>query len=146
MVTDLVLVTIIHYIFRREHSNESHLVKGAFTHGTSCAITKNGKKSALARFMSHFPGCDFYCYAHTHDIDNIEIIDLITTNNLKVKQKIRHGVLTGCFFKTYEISEIPSYGEYKLYPPTRIGCPRIVINADEQSIEPETLEEVSNGS
>lgn len=143
---NLGFVCVIHYVFKRENSTEAHLIKGAFTHGTSCAITKNGKKSALLRFMQIVPDCDFYCYAHTHDIDNVEVLELTTTNTLKIKEQVRHGILTGCFFKSYDVSAIPSYGEYKLYPPTRIGCPRIVINAADQTIEPETLEEIRNSN
>jgi len=145
-VDNLGFVCLIRFIFEREHSNEHHSMLGAFTHGASAAITDAGKKAALRRFMGYWPTADIFGYAHTHHLDNIEVVSLDVSekrnDELKVVDKIQHGVLTGCYFKTYGDSTIPSYGEFKLYPPTRIGCPKFIINCHTGEIEPETIASV----
>ena len=138
-VDDLGYVCVVKFKFHRDNSAEKHEIIGAFTHGASGAITQQGKINALKRFMSYFPEADFYGYGHTHTIDSTESISLSVLDNNQVKDKIRHGVLTGCYFKTYGISEIGSYGESKLYPPTRIGCPSFTLNPVTQEAEPDIL-------
>ncbi len=145
-VDNLGFLCLIRFIFERENSNERREIIGAFTHGSSGAPTDAGKKAALRRFMGFFPTVDIFGYAHTHAIDNVEIIFLDyqskKEDELKVVDKVQHGMLTGCFFKTYGEGNTPSYGELKLYPPTRIGCPKFIINAFTGEVEPDTIESV----
>ncbi len=145
-VDNLGFTCIVRFIFERENSTEHRQILGAFTHGASSAYTDQGKKAALKRFMSYWPTVDIFGYAHTHHIDNVEgvalDIEAKREDVLTIVDKIQHGVLTGCYFKTYGDSVIPSYGEFKLYPPTRIGCAKFIINAHTGEIEPETIKPV----
>ena len=82
----------------------------------------------------------FYGYAHTHacKIDTrIELTTSLQTKKIISRNKV--GALTGCFFRTYEMSEEASYGEQKNYRPTPIGCARIEVNPTEGTYQAEAL-------
>jgi len=119
----------LHLVFRRKMSRESHLIKCAFTHGTGGARTEGGKINYLKEFMGSF-SAQLYGYAHVHTIQIYSPESLTTTENLIIKSKGSIGALTGCWFKTYTQGVIASYGEKKVYKPSRIGCPRFAINPD----------------
>lgn len=124
----------VHFIFRRRGSKEAHLVKGAFTHGTGGARTEGGKINYLTRFMRDFDA-NIYGYAHTHNIQLHSPDILGTTENLAIKAKGKIGALTGCWFRTYTQGGVASYGEMKVYSPTRIGCPVFIITPDKGMVE-----------
>lgn len=121
----------IHLSFRR--GKETHRVKCAFTHGTGGARTEGGRVNYLKRFMDEFEA-QIYGYAHTHHIAIQSPDRLCTTDSLLIKSQGKVGALTGCWFRTYTQGEIASYGEKKVYGPTRIGCPRFVINLNKGEI------------
>ncbi len=113
--------------FKRESSNESHISTICAIHGSSGAITKGAKVNALRRFMADFEA-NIYAYGHVHDIDDQRRPYMTVTGTNKIKDRSDLGVLTGCWFQTYTQGIIASYGEMKVYPPTVIGCPYIVLN------------------
>ena len=119
----------IHLTFRRRNSREAHMVKCAFTHGTGAARTEGGRINYLKRFMDAFDA-QIYGYGHVHHIATHSPDHLCTTENLMIKSRGKVGALTGCWFRTYTQGVVASYGEEKVYSPTRIGCPRFVINPD----------------
>ena len=125
-VPNLGYSAFVHFIFRRKKSAEAHMVKGAFTHGTGGARTEGGKINYLTRFMRDFDA-NIYGYAHTHNIQLHSPEILGTSDNLLIRAKGKVGALTGCWFKTYTQGIIASYGEMKVYSPTRIGCPVFII-------------------
>ena len=120
--------------FRRENSNESHLITCAVTHGSGNAATKGGKLNKLRRFMNDFDA-QIYAIGHMHDLIQDKKPYLMVNSQGKIKQAEAIGVVTGCWFKTYTQGVISSYGEQKLFPPVTIGCPMISINADTQEIK-----------
>jgi len=125
----------VHFSFRR--GTESHLVKGHFTHGTGGARTESGKVNYLVRTMAAFDA-NIYGYAHTHAMQLYSPEILGTTDNMKIKAKGKIGALTGCWFRTYTQGAVASYGEVKVYAPTRIGCPVFIISPDKGMIEART--------
>lgn len=131
-VDNLGFSCFIRLFFRRENSNETHIVKGAFTHGSGFAITKGAKLNKLRRFMNDFEA-HIYGYAHMHDLIRDEKPYMTTTNQSFEQSKIKAvesvGSVTGSWFRTYTQGVIASYGEQKAYPPTVIGCPVFEINA-----------------
>ena len=127
----------VHFIFRRKKSTEAHLVKGMFTHGTGGARTEGGKINYLVRMMSSFEA-NLYGYAHTHSIQMYSPEILGTNDNFTITAKGKIGALTGCWFRTYTQGEVASYGEVKVYPPTRIGCPTFTVTPSKGTIEGET--------
>ena len=133
-VSNLGFSCFIRLFFKRENSAESHLIKGAFTHGSGWAITKGAKLNKLRRFMDDFEA-RMYGYAHMHDI----IVDkkpyLTVDARGRIKQVEAVGAVTGSWFRTYTQGIIASYGEKRAYPPTVIGCPVYTIDVEKDTIE-----------
>jgi len=125
----------VRYLFHRENSNEKHMFKGCFTHGSTGSITDEGKLKALKRFMSYFPFADFYAYAHTHAINQHYEAPLDVNRNDEIIDRNKVGVLTGCFFRTYTQGPEASYGERKLFSPNMLGCPKLIIDVQKGKIE-----------
>ncbi len=132
-VTNLGYSSFIRLFFKRENSRETHLVKGAFTHGAGSAVTKGAKLNKLRRFMNDFEA-HIYGYAHMHDLIRDEKPYMTLTSQPFGKARIKAvesvGSVTGSWFRTYSQGIIASYGEQKAYPPTVIGCPVFLINAN----------------
>jgi len=126
-VPNLGYSSFVRFRFKRESSNESHIIKGAFTHGSGSGITKGSKVNRLRRFMDDFEA-DLYAYAHVHDIDQQRRPYITVSPAGKIQSKEQIGVLTGCWFRTYTQGITSSYGERKAYPPTVIGCPLVILH------------------
>ena len=103
-------------------------VKVFTTHGDSCAVTRGAKINRLMRLADGFPNCNIYGMAHVHEIDikQAPMLDFPERGKLKLIENERTFLLTGCYFKTYQVGHA-SYGEVKNYAPTRIGSPYIKI-------------------
>lgn len=130
-VDNLGFSCFVRFFFRRENSSESHLVKGAFTHGRSFAITEGAKMTALIRWMKAMEA-DMYGYGHVHDYMPKSLSQMSITDSSrgtpKIKSKVSIGATTGSWFRTYTQGIIASYGEQKCYPPTEICCAVFTIN------------------
>lgn len=125
---------IFHFIFRRKGSSESHLIKGAFTHGTGGARTPGGKLNYLKDFMETVDA-NIYGYAHVHIMQMYSPDVLGTNNEMKITAQSKIGVETGCYFRTYTQGIKSSYGEQKVYKPSRIGSPKFIITPNHRLIE-----------
>jgi len=126
-VDNLGFSCFLRLFFKRENSNESHLVKGCFTHGSSGAITEGAKLMALMRFMKSFEA-DIYGYAHIHDYIPKSYSRMTISPQGKIKSSTSIGCSTGAWFRTYTKGITASYGEQKVYPPTEVCCAMFVIN------------------
>ena len=113
--------------FARENSNERHIYKCVFSHGSGWAITPGAKMARLQRFMNAFDA-RIYGMGHMHDIITHTVPYLELSDSNIIRQRERVGAVTGCWFKTYTQGVAASYGEKKNYPPTSLGCPKFVIN------------------
>ncbi|MFC1924284.1 hypothetical protein ACFLXA_02840 [Chloroflexota bacterium] len=132
-IEDLGYTCIYHIIFRRENSTESHMFKGAFTHGSGNAQTRGGKLNKLRKFMNQI-NADFYCYAHMHDII-IETKPILETNkDGKIIAKEAPGAVTGCYYRTYTQDVISSYGEMRGYDPVPIGSPIFYLDPQHSEV------------
>jgi len=128
----------IRFHFQRENSTERHLITGAFTHGSSGAITEGAKLMALMRWMKSMDA-DLYGYAHLHDYleksySRMVVVDKSNKQG-KIKSKVVSGVTTGSWFRTYTQGIQASYGEQKCYPPTEICCAMFTINPNTGTIQ-----------
>ncbi len=128
-VDNLGFSCFLRLFFHRKNSNESHLIKGAFTHGSSGAITEGAKLMALMRWMKQ-NDTDIHGYAHIHDFIQKSLSQMTISSQGKIKSEIRIGATTGSWFRTYTQGIIASYGELKTYPPTEICCAVFIINPD----------------
>lgn len=126
-VDNLGFSCFLRMFFKRDNSNETHLVKGVFTHGSSGAITEGAKLMALMRFMKSFEA-DIYGYAHIHDYIQKSYSRITVSPQGKIKSSVSIGATTGAWFRTYSKGTIASYGEQKVYPPNEMCCAMFVIN------------------
>ena len=128
----------IRFHFQRENSTERHLITGAFTHGSSGAITEGAKLMALMRWMKSMDA-DIYGYAHLHDYLEKSYSRMVVVDTKgdtgKIKSKVVSGVTTGSWFRTYTQGIQASYGEQKCYPPTEICCAMFTINPNTGEIQ-----------
>lgn len=118
----------IRFKFKR-CGRDRHEIIGFFTHGAGCAITKGAKVNRLERIMDSF-SADIYAHGHTHDIITNTKAYLALDRENRVRQKLKVGAMTGCYFRTYTQNVRASYGEIKNYPPVTLGCPIFSIGPD----------------
>lgn len=121
----------IRFKFRR--GQVGHELIGFFTHGAGCAITKGAKVNRLERIMDSF-SADLYAHGHVHDIITNTKAYLSIDSENRVKQKVKVGAMTGCYFRTYTQDVKASYGEIKNYPPVTLGCPVFTICPDKGTL------------
>ena len=123
----------VNLVFEREKSNEHHAFLGCVTHGGSGATTDTGAKNALRKWMTQ-NRADWYAYGHLHRVGMIDKDQLAVNQAMKIVDKETIGVLTGCFFKTYQEGVDPSYGEMRTFEPNTIGYSVIEFNVNENSM------------
>ena len=117
--------------------NTTYIVDAVFTHGAGWAITKGAKMNRLERFMDAF-NARIYAMGHIHDIileTSKAYLDLDKNNN--IKQRVKVGAITGCWFRAYSKGLRASYAEKRNYPPTEIGCPVFTIYPDKDILKVE---------
>ena len=120
--------------FARKNSNEHHVYKCVFSHGSGWAITPGAKMARLQRFMNAFDA-RIYGHGHMHDIITHTVPYLELSDSNIIRQKERVGAVTGCWFRTYTQGVASSYGEKKNYPPTSLGCPVFTINPSTDEVK-----------
>lgn len=130
-VDNLGFSCFIRFHFHRDNSDERHLITGAFTHGSSGAITEGAKLMALMRWMKSMDA-DIYGYAHLHDyleksLTRMTVVDKNGEGG-RIKSKTSSGVTTGSWFRTYTQGIQASYAETKVYPPCEICAAMFTIN------------------
>jgi hypothetical protein len=126
-VDNLGYSAFIKFSFKRRNSAETHIVRGAFTHGSSGAVTEGAKMMALMRFMKAFDA-DLYGYAHVHDYMPKSLSRLTMTDDCIIKNHVAIGATTGSWFRTYTQGNVSSYGEMKIYPPNEICTAMFTID------------------
>jgi len=127
-VPNLGYSAFVKFFFKRENSNEAHLITGCFTHGTGNAITEGAKINNLMRFMKSFDA-DIYGYAHVHDYIPKSFTRLNVNASGKISNKVAIGATTGSWFRSYTQGTNFSYAETKCYPPNEMCTAMFIINA-----------------
>jgi len=107
-------------------------------HGTGSAQTEGARLMRLTRLVNDIQA-DIYLMAHLHAITIHTPDRLVCTNQGRIKSEVLIAAITGSWLKTYpqpDKDELlnPTYGEQKGYKPSRIGCPIINIEPDEQKV------------
>ena len=137
-VTPLGYSCFLDLIFIRNPQNAGRDVtrfRGRLEHGSGWAQTDGAKLNRLKKGLRGFDA-DFYAMGHLHDIKVDVSSPLLTVNRAgKIVSKVRVAAMTGCWFKTYEQGQRPSYGEQRGFDPTPIGCPVFLMRPDTQQIE-----------
>ncbi|WP_059280122.1 hypothetical protein [Dehalococcoides mccartyi] len=127
--------SFINLHFRRSNA-DCRLIRVVAAHGAGCAITPGAKLTRLQRFMNQY-AARIYMHGHVHDIitHTIPYLDVSDAGRIVSRDKV--GAMTGCFFTTYTQGIAPSYGEWKNYPPTSLGCPVFTIVPDKDIVRVE---------
>ena len=103
-------------------------------HGAGGAITPAGKLNTLKKAMDNFDA-DIYFLAHVHDQQALRDVRITANDRCdRLTERVRLGIITGAYLKTYAQNVI-TYGEERMYPPTTLGASHV-------KIKPETREMV----
>ena len=134
-VPNLGATSFVNLRFNRS-GNGSRLIRVVAAHGAGGAITPGAKLTRLQRFMNNY-AARIYLHGHVHDIitHTIPYLDVSDAGRIVSRDKV--GAMTGCFFTTYTQGIAPSYGEWKNYPPTSLGCPVFTIVPDKDIVRVE---------
>ena len=128
--------------FERENSRERHMFTGWCTHGSTSAITKAGKTSALHRAASHREA-DFHLYAHVHELD-FKPDDYLCVRGRrgagKIKSLKKPAALCGSLLMTYTQGPEASYGEMRTYDPTSLGSIRVMLDPQHGKVRVEEVD------
>lgn len=119
----------------REQSNSSSF-RFFLHHGAGYAQTPGGKLNRLIQFMNCFDA-DVYMVGHVHDkVGRKQPALTADASCSKLCQRIRVGVISGSYLKTYEQGRT-SYGEQRGYAPVMIGASWVSIKPETRSIRAE---------
>jgi len=89
-------------------------------HGAGGATTPGGKLKKLTDFMERFDA-DLYFIGHVHGQAYHPMVQIGADRWCKkLVDRVRHGVITGSYLKTYE-QGMTTYGEVRAYAPTTLG-------------------------
>jgi hypothetical protein len=126
-LTNLSYACFIRFQFSRKASPSNRYSYDAFfTHGAGGAITAGAKIMRLQRLMDSWDA-DMVAQGHVHELLTYHRPYMKLDHNNEVKNRVKAGALTGCYFRTYTQDVASSYGERKNYPPVMLGSPVFVI-------------------
>lgn len=105
-------------------------------HGAGAAQTKGGKINRLAKVLSWYPDGDVYMMGHVHeslDWADTALYVKIMGKKPRVVHRDRKLVITGSYLRTYVEGMHSSYGEKKMYSPTKMGYGLTQIRIDREN-------------
>lgn len=102
-------------------------------HGYFGGRTKGGKIKRVTEMANIFEA-DVYAMGHVHEIDHTTTVRLFVDKAGKVKEKVRHFLVTGGFIRGY-VENTGTYIERAMYPPTRIGSLALRFWPENRKIE-----------
>lgn len=103
-------------------------------HGAGYATTPGGKLNKLINAMNSFDA-DLYFLGHVHDHTARKEPTIGADRDCaKITQRIRLGMISGSYLKTYNQGSC-SYGEQKMYRPTSLGAAVARICPETRRIE-----------
>jgi len=104
-----------------QRHHESKSVRVFAHHGAGYATTPGGKLNKLIGAMNAFDA-SVYFLGHVHDqMARREPVLCANEDCTKLTQRVRLGLISGSYLKTYNQGSI-SYGEQKMYRPTSLGA------------------------
>lgn len=111
-----------------DSKTRTDVIKIYTTHGIGCATTQGGKLNKLVRLADSFPGCQIYARGHLHDcgIHAEPALDVPSKGELRLQEKTRMFVASGCYFRTYSEGH-PNYAARRGYRATQLGTPYIEL-------------------
>ena len=98
-------------------------------HGSGAAQTDGARLNRLTRLVNDIQA-DVYLMGHLHAMTT-HTPDRLVFRNGKIKSVKLAATITGSWLKAYTQNQPTSYAERSGYKPSRIGCPCVVFDPDE---------------
>ncbi len=115
---------------------DTHTFRVFAHHGAGYATTPGGKLNKLISAMNSFDAQLFFL-GHVHDqMARREPVLSANGDCTKITQRVRLGLVSGSYLKTYNQGSI-SYGEQKMYRPTSLGAAVAKIHPESGRMEAE---------
>ena len=126
---------MIRLVVYREPGNQTSTFYVYAEHGSGGGKKPGGKINALEDMMSNFDA-DIYLRGHVHTklSSKRPMLKLSSKGKLKLMTATRVCVLTGCYYRSYEVGT-SSYAERRGFPPTELGTPAVLITPTTREIE-----------
>jgi len=113
--------------FKRENSKEAHDYIIHARHGEGSARTSGARALAVLRLAMSMVNAHITFMGHLHGQESPDIPERIILRNGKIKSFETIAVMTGAWLKGYMQGVPPCYVERWGCPPSTLGCPRVVI-------------------
>ena len=104
-------------------------------HGAGAAVTEGARIQRLKRLIDTVTA-DIYLMGHLHST-GFYAPEKIELRNHKIKSIHKFAVITGSWVTAYSQGLPTSYAERLGYPPSKIGCPCVILNPDKDIINVE---------
>jgi len=129
--------------FKRKGTSESHDYIIHARHGEGAARTSGARALAVLRLSQVFINANIVLMGHLHGQESPDIPQRLVLKHGKIKAFETIATMTGAWLKAYMQGVPPCYMERWGCPPSKLGCPRIVIEPDKDML---TLEKTATGA
>lgn len=126
--------------FKRKNSSETHEYVIHARHGEGGARTSGARALAVLRLSQSMVNAHITLMGHLHGQESPDIPQRLLYKEGKIRAFEAIATMTGAWLKAYMQDVPPCYLERWGTPPSKLGCPRIVIEPDKGII---TLEKES---
>jgi len=131
---------LVNLKFQRENSAEHHDILIHARHGEGSARTSGARALAVLRMSQSFPTASINLMGHLHGQESPDIPQRMGLVKGRLKAFDSIATMTGAWLLAYKQDAPPSYLERYGSPPSKMGCPRIIIEPDKGKI---TLEKTA---
>jgi len=109
-------------------------------HGEGSARTSGARALAVLRLAQTFVNCHIVASGHLHGQESPDLPERLICSRGKIKAFNGLAFMTGAWLKAYAQGVPPCYLERWGTQPSKLGCPRVLIEPDKERM---TLEKVS---
>lgn len=120
--------------FKRKNSNETHDVIIHARHGEGSARTSGARALAVLRLSQVFINANITLMAHLHGEESPDIPQRLVLRKGRIKSFETIATMTGAWIRAYMQGVPPCYLERWGYPPSTLGCPKIIIIPDKEKM------------
>lgn len=120
--------------FRRKGTNESHDFIIHARHGEGSARTSGARALAVLRLSQSMVNAHIVLMGHLHGQESPDIPQRLILRSGKIKSFETIATMTGAWVRAYMQGVPPCYLERWGTPPSTLGCPRIVIEPDKDTM------------
>lgn len=131
---------LVNLKFQRTNTNDRHAVLIHARHGEGSARTSGARALAVLRMIQSFPTASITLMAHLHGQESPDIPQRMGLIRGRLKAFDSLATMTGAWLLAYKQDAPPSYLERYGSPPSKLGCPCIIIEPDKGKI---TLEKTA---